>query len=46
MSFCDPESGISFAFFTNGYPKTGYDRSRAGSYQISVLGTLAFDCLA
>ncbi len=46
MSFCDPESGISFAFFTNGYPMTGYDRSVGGANQVSVLGTLAFDCLA
>ncbi|MBJ22983.1 MAG: beta-lactamase family protein [bacterium] len=46
MSFCDPETGISFAFFTNGYPKTGYDRSVGGNNQVSVLGTLAFDCLA
>jgi CubicO group peptidase (beta-lactamase class C family) len=46
MSFHDPESGISFAFFTNGYPMTGYDRTRGGTNQVSVLGTLAFDCLA
>ena len=44
MSFCDPETGISFAFFTNGYPKAGYDRTRAGANQIAVLGNLAFDC--
>ncbi len=46
MSFCDPESGISFAFFTNGYPSAGYDRTRAGTNQIAVLGNLAFDCAA
>jgi CubicO group peptidase (beta-lactamase class C family) len=44
MSFCDPESGVSFAFFTNGYPRTGYDRTPAGANQIAVLGNLAFDC--
>jgi CubicO group peptidase (beta-lactamase class C family) len=46
MSFCDPESGVSFAFFTNGYPRAGYDRTRAGENQIAVLGNLAFDCPA
>jgi CubicO group peptidase (beta-lactamase class C family) len=46
MSWCDPQSGISFAFVTNGYPVTGYDRTRAGLNRIALLGSLAFDCLA
>jgi CubicO group peptidase (beta-lactamase class C family) len=46
MSWCDPESGISFSFVTNGYPVAGYDRTRAGLNRIAVLGAMAFDCLA
>jgi CubicO group peptidase (beta-lactamase class C family) len=46
MSWCDPQSGVSFAFATNGYPVAGYDRTRAGLNRIAVLGALAFDCLA
>jgi CubicO group peptidase (beta-lactamase class C family) len=46
MTFHDPETGISFAFYTNGYPSAGYDRSRAGLNQLAVLGALAFDCEA
>lgn len=46
MSWCDPESGVSFAFATNGYPVAGYDRTRAGLNRIAVLGAMAFDCLA
>jgi CubicO group peptidase (beta-lactamase class C family) len=45
MSWCDPESGVSFAFVTNGYPVAGYDRTRAGLNRIAALGALAFDCL-
>jgi CubicO group peptidase (beta-lactamase class C family) len=46
MCWCDPESGISFAFVTNGYPIAGYDRTRAGLNRIALLGALAFDCRA
>jgi len=46
MSWCDPESGVSFSFVTNGYPVAGYDRTRAGLNRIAVLGAMAFDCLA
>jgi CubicO group peptidase (beta-lactamase class C family) len=46
MSWCDPRSGVSFSFVTNGYPVTGYDRTRAGLNRITVLGALAFDCVA
>jgi hypothetical protein len=46
MSWCDPQSGVSFSFVTNGYPVAGYDRTRAGLNRIAVLGALAFDCLA
>jgi CubicO group peptidase (beta-lactamase class C family) len=46
MSWCDPQSGVSFAFVTNGYPVAGYDRTRAGLNRIAVLGAMAFDCLA
>jgi CubicO group peptidase (beta-lactamase class C family) len=44
MSWCDPASGVSFSFVTNGYPLAGYDRTRAGLNRIAVLGALAFDC--
>jgi CubicO group peptidase (beta-lactamase class C family) len=46
MSWCDPTSGVSFSFVTNGYPVKGYDRTRAGLNRIATLGALAFDCLA
>ena len=42
----DPESDLSFAFFTNGYPPEGYDATRAGRNRATVLGTLAGDVLA
>jgi CubicO group peptidase (beta-lactamase class C family) len=45
MSWCDPQSDVSFSFVTNGYPVKGYDRTRAGLNRIAVLGALAFDCL-
>lgn len=41
----DPESDLSFAFFTNGYPPEGYDATRAGRNRATVLGTLAGDVL-
>jgi CubicO group peptidase (beta-lactamase class C family) len=30
LGFMDPDTGISFAFLTNGYPMSGYDYSPAG----------------
>jgi CubicO group peptidase (beta-lactamase class C family) len=44
MSWCDPETGLSFCFATNGYPVKGYDRTRAGLNRIAILGSLALDC--
>jgi len=41
----DPESALSFAYFTNGYPPEGYDASREGRDRATVLGTLAGDVL-
>jgi len=43
LSFCDPESGISFCFTTNGYPATGYDIGRSGRNRSKVLASLAGD---
>jgi CubicO group peptidase (beta-lactamase class C family) len=45
QAWCDPESGLSFAFVTNGYPAAGYDRTRAGANQAALLTGLAFDCV-
>lgn len=41
----DPEPGLSFAYFTNGYPPEGYDATRSGRNRATVLGTLAGDVL-
>lgn len=30
IGFCDPESGVSFALLTNGYPQAGYDHTPRG----------------
>ena len=30
QAFCDPETGLSFAFLTNGYPASGYALDRWG----------------
>jgi CubicO group peptidase (beta-lactamase class C family) len=43
--FMDPETGLSFAFLTNGYPATGYDSTARGQNRMSVIGELAADCL-
>lgn len=42
--FYDPETGLSFAFLTNGYPR-GADDSLAGRRRLEVLGNLALDCV-
>jgi CubicO group peptidase (beta-lactamase class C family) len=36
QSFLDPETGLSFAFLTNGYPAAGYALDRWGK-NLSVL---------
>jgi CubicO group peptidase (beta-lactamase class C family) len=43
LSWCDPETGMSFCFTTNGYPATGYDIGRAGRNRSTVIATLAGD---
>lgn len=44
QAWCDPETGLSYAITMNGYPATGYDRTRAGRSQAVLLSGLAFDC--
>jgi CubicO group peptidase (beta-lactamase class C family) len=41
----DPETDLSVAFYTNGYPPTGYDVGRAGTNRSTVVSTLAADIL-
>lgn len=43
LAFMDPETGVSFAFLTNGYPMQGYDYSRAGVNRIINIGNLGND---
>ena len=43
QSFCDPVTGISFAFLTNGYPASGYALDRWGKNLSAVLLDLAGD---
>lgn len=43
QSFCDPVTGVSFAFVTNGYPATGYANDRWGKNLSTVLLDLAGD---
>ncbi|QNJ93391.1 beta-lactamase family protein [Mycolicibacterium fluoranthenivorans] len=43
QSFCDPTTGISFAFLTNGYPASGYALDRWGKNLSTVLLDLAGD---
>lgn len=44
IGFADPETGLSFAFLTNGYPSSGYEQSRTGLNRIINLANLAADC--
>ena len=37
------ETGVSFAFLTNGYPMSGYDYSRLGVNRIVNLANLGND---
>lgn len=43
QSFCDPVTGLSFAFLTNGYPASGYALDRWGKNLSVVLLDLAGD---
>jgi CubicO group peptidase (beta-lactamase class C family) len=43
QSFCDPLTGLSFAFLTNGYPASGYALDRWGRNLSNVLLDLAGD---
>jgi hypothetical protein len=41
----DPETGVSFAFLTNGYPLAGYDHSLQGINRQIILGGLGNDLI-
>lgn len=43
LAFCDPATGVSFAFLTNGYPPTGYDMTPIGRNRIVNLANLGND---
>ena len=43
LGFMDPETGVSFAFLTNGYPMSGYDYSRLGTNRTINLANLGND---
>jgi CubicO group peptidase (beta-lactamase class C family) len=43
MGWCDPDSGVSFALLTNGYPLSGYDYSPRGVAFITNINNLAAD---
>lgn len=43
LGFMDPESGLSFACLSNGYPLAGYDHSRHGTALLTNLANLAAD---
>lgn len=44
IGFADPETGLSFAFLTNGYPSAGYEHTRRGLNRIINIANLAADC--
>jgi CubicO group peptidase (beta-lactamase class C family) len=46
IGFADPETGLSFAFLTNGYPSTGYEQSRIGLNRIINVANLGADCFS
>ena len=46
LAFYDPESDVSFAFLTNGYPLSGYDYTRAGLNRIINIANLGNDLVA
>ncbi|MFJ1807655.1 MULTISPECIES: serine hydrolase domain-containing protein [unclassified Streptomyces] len=43
LGFMDPESGLSFACLSNGYPLAGYDHSRRGRAMLTNIANLAAD---
>jgi CubicO group peptidase (beta-lactamase class C family) len=43
LGFMDPESGVSFAMLSNGYPLAGYDTSRRGTAMMTNIANLAAD---
>jgi CubicO group peptidase (beta-lactamase class C family) len=43
FGYMDPETGVSFAFLTNGYPMAGYDYSRLGTNRTINLANLGND---
>lgn len=43
LGFLDPDSGVSFAMLSNGYPLTGYDTSRRGTAMMTNIANLAAD---
>ena len=45
LGYMDPETGVSFAFLTNGYPLAGYDHSLQGINRQVVLGGLGNDLI-
>lgn len=46
LAYYDPETDVSFAFLTNGYPLSGYDYSRIGVNRIVNLANLGNDLVA
>jgi CubicO group peptidase (beta-lactamase class C family) len=46
LGFMDPDTMVSFAFLTNGYPLAGYDYSRSGVNRIINLANLGNDLIA
>ena len=46
LGYMDPETGISFAFLTNGYPMSGYDYSRLGVNRIINIANLGNDLVS
>ncbi|MCE2391739.1 MAG: beta-lactamase family protein [Proteobacteria bacterium] len=45
LGFLDPETGVSFAMLSNGYPASGYDYTRLGENRITNIGNLAADLI-
>ena len=46
LGYMDPETGVSFAFLTNGYPLAGYDYTRLGTNRTINLANLGNDLVA
>jgi CubicO group peptidase (beta-lactamase class C family) len=46
IGFADPDTGLSFAFLTNGYPSTGYEQARIGLNRLINIANLAADCFS